>query len=94
MCLYFSINQVQYTDNVPVKTACSAKHLTSFGTGFFKTENAIDFSFIFADYDFADHVTIFAVILITIIMFIITLIWAQINDSRDVIRVKENKFLR
>ena len=79
--------KVQYVDNVPVQTACSTIHLTSFGTGFFKTENAVDFSFIFAHFDYADHVTIFAVILIAIIMFLITLIWAQIHDMRDVDKV-------
>ena len=84
--------KVQYVENVPIQTQCATNHLTSFGTGFFKTENAIDFSFIFADFDYADHVTIFIVLLVTFIMFLVTLIWAQINDMKDVqkVRIKVN----
>ena len=75
---------VQYTDNVPVQTQCQTDHLTSFGTGFFKTANAIDFAFIFADFDFADHTTVFIVLLVFLMLFIVVLIWAQLHDMKDV----------
>ena len=58
--------------------------MTSFGTGFFKTENDINFNFNFADFDFADHTTVFAVILVFFILFLVVLIWAQIHDMKDV----------
>ena len=58
--------------------------MTSFGTGFFKTQNTIDFNFIIADFDFADNVTMFVVILISVIFFLITLIWAQLKDRKDI----------
>ena len=86
--------KVQYVENVPIQTQCATNHLTSFGTGFFKTENAIDFSFIFADFDYADHVTIFIVLLVTFIMFLVTLIWAQINDMKDVQKVKNKSLFK
>ena len=69
-------------------TQCQTNHLTSYGTGFFKTVNAIDFEFIFAEFDYADHVTIFIVLLVTIILFLITLIWSQIHDFMSVRRGK------
>ena len=72
--------QVLFKDNVRIWTQCQTNHLSSYGTGFFKTVNAIDFEFIFADFDYADHVTIFIVLLVTIILFLITLIWSQIHD--------------
>ena len=72
--------QVLFKDNVRIWTQCQTNHLTSYGTGFFKTVNAIDFEFIFAEFDYADHVTIFIVLLVTIILFLITLIWSQIHD--------------
>ena len=50
---------VEQTDRI--FTYCSSNHLTSYGTGFFKTQNAIDFDFIFADFDYADNMTIFMV---------------------------------
>ena len=72
--------QVQFKDNVRIWTQCQTNHLTSYGTGFFKTQNAIDFDFIFANFDYSDHMTIFIVLLVTIILFLVTLIWAQIHD--------------
>ena len=72
--------QVTFKDNVRIWTQCQTNHLTSYGTGFFKTQNAIDFDFIFADFDYADHMTVFIVLLVTLILFLITLIWAQIHD--------------
>ena len=77
---YCSSVQVLFKDNVRIWTQCQTNHLSSYGTGFFKTVNAIDFEFIFADFDYADHVTIFIVLLVTIILFLITLIWSQIHD--------------
>ena len=88
-CYYFNSSSeewdgrgvsVLFKDNVRIWTQCQTNHLTSYGTGFFKTVNAIDFEFIFADFDYADHVTIFIVLLVTIILFLITLIWSQIHD--------------
>ena len=67
-----------------ISSYCATNHLTSYGTGFFKAQNTIDFEFIFADFDFADNVTIFVVILVTMILFLITLIWAQIRDRKDI----------
>ena len=88
-CYYFNSSSeewdgrgvsVLFKDNVRIWTQCQTNHLSSYGTGFFKTVNAIDFEFIFAEFDYADHVTIFIVLLVTIILFLITLIWSQIHD--------------
>ena len=69
------------------KSFCESNHLTTFGTGFFAAPNSIDFDFITADFDYADNVTILMVILITIIIFLVTLIWAQLKDRKDIIDV-------
>ena len=81
------------TSSDRIHTYCETNHLTSYGTGFFKAQNTIDFEFIFADFDFADNVTIFVVILVTLIIFLITLIWAQIKDRKDIQKVP-NKELK
>ena len=73
---------------VVIVSYCSADHLTSFGTGFFPEPNKIDFEFLLADFDYADNVTIMMVLLVTIILFLITLIWAQLKDRKDVIDVR------
>ena len=68
---------------------CSSNHLTSFGTGFFPAPNKIDFEFLLADFDYADNVTILMVLLVTTILFLITLIWAQLKDRKDIIDVSK-----
>ena len=67
---------------------CETDHLTSFGTGFFPAPNTVDFEFLLADFDYADNVTIMMVLLVTTILFLITLIWAQLKDRKDMIDVR------
>ena len=87
---------IQVLSSGRISSYCETNHLTSFGTGFFKAQNTIDFQFVFADFDFADNVTIFVVILVTVIFFLITLIWAQIRDRKDIKEVysKERKQMK
>ena len=69
------------------RSFCETNHLTSFGTGYFPVPNNIDFEFLTADFDYADNVTIIMVILVTTILFLVTLIWAQLKDRKDIIDV-------
>ena len=95
-CYYFNetteewvgigINVTEGGNNI--LTRCETDHLTSFGTGFFPAPNHIDFEFIFTETDIADNVTILMVLMITFFLFLVTLIWAQIRDRKDIEDIK------
>ena len=70
-------------------TSCSTLHLSSFGTGFFPTINKVNFEFISSDFDLEDNVTIFMVLLVSVVMFFITLIWATMRDKKDIEEVSK-----
>ena len=58
-------------------THCKSDHLTSFGTGFFVVPNSVDFDYIFANADFADNLTIYMVIILTALFYILLSMWAR-----------------
>lgn len=58
-------------------TYCRANHLTSFGTGFFVVPNLIDFDYVFANASFEDNLTIYIVIIITMIFYLILSMWSR-----------------
>ncbi|XP_023225224.1 uncharacterized protein LOC111626157 [Centruroides sculpturatus] len=64
-------------------TYCKCNHLTSFGGGFFVTPNTVDFAYVFANAGFADNVTIYMTIIVTLLLYIILLIWARRQDKKD-----------
>jgi hypothetical protein len=64
-------------------TYCKCNHLTSFGSGFFVMPNTVDFSYVFANAGFADNVTIYMTIMITLIIYALLLIWARVQDKKD-----------
>ncbi|XP_022236746.1 polycystic kidney disease protein 1-like 2, partial [Limulus polyphemus] len=65
-------------------THCKCNHLTSFGSGFFVTPNTIDFSYVFANAGFADNVTIYMTIIVTLLIYVLLMIWARVKDKKDV----------
>ncbi|KAL3211152.1 hypothetical protein MRX96_000836 [Rhipicephalus microplus] len=65
-------------------TKCKCNHLTSFGSGFFVMPNTIDFSYVFANAGFADNVTIYMTVVVTMLVYIMLLIWARYEDKKDV----------
>ena len=75
-------------------THCSVTHLTSFGSGYFPEPNTIDFEFVFADADFSDNMTIYMTLLITTVVFLVTMIWAGFKDHQDVKKVNKGKLFR
>ncbi|XP_064091678.1 uncharacterized protein LOC135205258 [Macrobrachium nipponense] len=68
-------------------TICSCNHLTSFGSGFFVTPNTIDFAYVFANAGFADNLTIYLVLIISLALYFIGLVYARIMDKKDVEKV-------
>ena len=67
-----------------IYSSCESDHLTSFGTGYFPAPNTIDFEYMMVEFDVADNVTIFMVLVVTTVLFVIALIWAKCKDSRDI----------
>ncbi|XP_064478806.1 uncharacterized protein LOC135392080 [Ornithodoros turicata] len=65
-------------------TRCKCNHLTSFGSGFFVMPNTIDFSYVFANAGFADNVTIYMTVIVTLFIYLLVLIWARYEDKKDV----------
>ena len=64
-------------------TAAQTNHLTSFATGFFPTPNKIDFDFIFAKTSIQDNLTIFLLLIISFMFYLILMIWAVKKDIQD-----------
>ena len=64
-------------------TAAQTNHLTSFATGWFPEPNTIDFAFVFARGSFSDNITIFILLIITMILYLICMIWATWKDIQD-----------
>lgn len=67
-------------------TKCETYHLSQFGTGFLPTVNAIDFNFLVANMGFVDHSTLYAVIILVLVIFIVMILWAHYKDKKDVSR--------
>ena len=59
------------------QTDCSSSHMTSFAAGFFILPNTIDFEYVFANASFSNNLTIYFTIIITLIIWILLLIWAR-----------------
>ncbi len=59
------------------QTACRTSHLTSFGAGFYTAPNKIDFEFIFAKTSFEENVTIYLLIIISLLAFLLLTIWGM-----------------
>ncbi|KAK8728348.1 hypothetical protein OTU49_009244 [Cherax quadricarinatus] len=68
-------------------TVCESDHLTSFGAGMFVMPNTIDFNYVFAHMGFADNLTIYVTLIICFSLFALMMIWARINDRKDVQKV-------
>ena len=64
-------------------TAIRTNHLSSFASGFLPEPNVIDFEFVFANASFQDNLTLFLLLIICYIFFIVGLIWAIFKDKSD-----------
>ena len=64
-------------------TSAQVNHLTSFATGFFPQPNHIDFEFIFAEASFQDNLTIFLLMIVSLLFYFIMMIWATCKDKKD-----------
>nr|AKN21726.1 PKD1L-3 [Schmidtea mediterranea] len=71
----------------PQKTQCICNHLTSFSSGWLVAPNAIDFNYIFSNFDFTKNVTLFATEIAIAVVFILLLVWARRQDIKDIEKV-------
>ena len=68
------------------ETICLTSHLTMFGSGFFVQPNINDFQYILAHADFKDNLTVYITVLVVIIVYLLSLIWAGMQDMWDIQR--------
>lgn len=75
------LNVVSATPRI---TTCETRHLTPFGSGHFPAPNTIDFEYIFANVGFKDNLTLYMVLIVTFVCYIIMMIWARFMDKKDI----------
>ncbi|XP_047496061.1 polycystic kidney disease protein 1-like 2 [Penaeus chinensis] len=68
----------------PRITTCETRHLTPFGSGHFPAPNTVDFEYIFANVGFKDNLTLYMVLIITFVCYVIMMIWARFMDKKDI----------
>lgn len=68
-------------------TKIKSTHLTSFGTGMFVAPNTIDFSYVFTHMGFTDNLTIYLTLAISLMLFVVLMVWARVKDRQDVQKV-------
>ena len=66
-------------------TAGGTNHLTSFATGFFPEPNTIDFDFVFSHASFSDNLTIFILLIVSLMLYFILMIWATLKVTSIII---------
>ena len=79
-------NEVRVVNASHFLTTCATSHLTGFGTGFIPTPNEVDFNFIIANMGFRDNSTLYAVLILVIVVYILMMIWAHYTDKKDMER--------
>lgn len=68
-------------------TQCQCTHLTSFGGDFVVPPNTIDFSTVFSLEKFLESMPVFITVIIVLVIYVGTMIWARREDKKDLIKV-------
>ena len=66
------------------ETVCMSSHMTLFGGGFFIENTPTSFEFIKKLADFDDNITIYMTVLMTLLLYLVSLIVARWIDYKDV----------
>ncbi|KAK7075315.1 hypothetical protein SK128_002079 [Halocaridina rubra] len=89
-CYFFNSSKKEWqstgmkvTHSNHLLTTCNTSHLTSFGSGMFVMPNTIDFNYVFANMGFADNLTIYLTLIMSLSIFILLMIWARMKDKKD-----------
>ncbi|KAA0184386.1 hypothetical protein HAZT_HAZT004000 [Hyalella azteca] len=67
-------------------TICGTNHLSQFGSGFLPTVNEINFEFLIANMGFIDNTTLYATLIIILVLLTIAMIWGHYKDRKDIER--------
>ena len=94
-CYYLDANNAWQVDGLVVgsltdhhQTRCTSTHLTSFAGGFIVLPAPVNWSYVFANADFAKNKTIYITLMVVCILYIVLLIFARAKDKKDVQKVR------
>ena len=94
-CYYLDANNAWQADGLVVgsltdhhQTRCTSTHLTSFAGGFIVLPAPVNWSYVFANADFAKNKTIYITLMVVCILYIVLLIFARAKDKKDVQKVR------
>jgi hypothetical protein len=71
------------------QTHCSSTHLTSFAGGFLVLPKPIDWNYVFSHADFNRNKTIYMMIIIATVLYLVLIIYARLKDKKDMEKVRE-----
>ncbi|CAF3869870.1 unnamed protein product, partial [Adineta steineri] len=89
-CYYLNENNSWKSDGLIVgpltnhyETECLSTHLTSFAGGFIVLPAPINWSYVFANADFMKNKTVYLTMIVTVLLYIILMIYARFKDKKD-----------
>ncbi|CAF0940715.1 unnamed protein product [Adineta steineri] len=89
-CYYLDENNQWKSDGLTVgpltnlyETECLSTHLTTFAGGFIVLPAPINWSYVFANASFTKNKTVYLTVIITLIIYIILMIYARFKDKKD-----------
>jgi len=73
-------------------TQCISNHLTEFASGWIVIPNEINFNYVWSNGSFTQNMTIYITVIVISTIYFILMIWAQINDRNDIIKLEIQSF--
>ena len=64
-------------------TWCRSDHLTAFAAGFFVVPHELNFNLVFAKASFTDNMTIYFTVILSLIIYLVVVIWGRFHDLKD-----------
>ena len=65
------------------ETQCFSTHLTTFAAGFLALPAPINWNYVFSNGDFIKNKTIYLTVIVTILIYLILIIYARFKDKKD-----------
>jgi len=90
--LYSSYGMEVLSTTNTTYTQCISNHLTEFASGWIVVPNDIDFDYVWSNASFTQNMTIYITVILISTIYFILLIWAQINDRNDMIKLEIKSF--
>ncbi|CAF0742236.1 unnamed protein product [Didymodactylos carnosus] len=90
-CYYLDVNSNWQSSGLTVGpqtshtlTHCYSNHLTTFAGGWVVLPAPINWNYVFANADFSRNKTIYLTVILTVVLYLIILIYARYKDKKDV----------